>query len=86
VAARRVSPCPAYGCRLVQVVDELWLCPHTARGPATKLGDDVVAEARKELEDRGGYAAALERLEREEEARRELARIRAQRSVRPNQA
>jgi len=54
-----------YKCRLLQITDELWLCPHTSYGPmAWKLG--AVEEARRLLERAGGYQALLERVEAEE--------------------
>jgi hypothetical protein len=68
----------ALGCRMLQVIDELWLCPHSAWGPAADMAD-VVAEARADLEAEGGYAAALARLEADEAARAEVQRLRAER-------
>jgi hypothetical protein len=68
----------ALGCRMLKVIDELWLCPHSAWGPAAGM-DDVVAEARADLDAEGGYGMALARLEADEAARAEVQRLRVAR-------
>ena len=72
-----VKPECRYGCRFLQITDDLWLCPHAAYGQASyKSG--AVAEARALLERSGGYAAVLARLEQEEFTRAEATRARAE--------
>jgi hypothetical protein len=71
--ARRhfVKPRCQFGCRFLQITDELWLCPHAAFGEASyKLG--AVEEARRMMEKAGGYDKLLRALEAQEaEERRE---------------
>jgi hypothetical protein len=58
-AGQREKACP-YKCELVQISDQLWLCPHVAWGWASNLAG-AEADARSLMERSGGYAALLER-------------------------
>lgn len=68
-----VKPKCKYNCRILQVTDSIWLCPHLAYGEGTDLKGAV--EAARELIDRaGGYDAVLARVENAESQRREEAK------------
>jgi hypothetical protein len=58
-AGQREKACP-YKCELVQISDQLWLCPHVAWGWASNLAG-AEADARSLMQRAGGYAALLER-------------------------
>jgi len=61
----------------VCITDELWLCPHAAYGALSyRLG--AVEEARKLLDQAGGYETVLARIVNDEEERKELQRLKRQ--------
>lgn len=62
------EPRCARGCRMVPVLDHLWLCDHAAAGTMTNL-KGVIEDARLLLDRAGGYRALRERLD--EAARRQ---------------
>jgi hypothetical protein len=76
-----VKPSCRFKCRFIQITDELWLCPHASFGAASyKLG--AVEEARRLLEQAGGYDQVLGKIlaeEAEARAERDDAREKARR-------
>ena len=70
-----IKPSCKYGCRFLQVTDELWLCPHAAYGQASYLRG-AVEEGRQLLERAGGYEAVLERIVAAEDKKKEERRER----------
>lgn len=65
-----MKPRCRFGCRFVQITDNLWLCPHASWGEASwKLG--AVDEARQLLEKAGGYDVVLARVIEAEDKKRE---------------
>lgn len=59
-------------CRFILITPDLYLCPHAAYGKATSR-KGAVEEARQLLERQGGYFEVLDRVEAEEERRRQEA-------------
>lgn len=70
-----LTPTCRYGCRFLQISDELWLCPHAAYGQLSyRLG--AVEEARRLLDHAGGYDTVLARVVRDEQAAKDEKRRR----------
>lgn len=65
-----VKPRCRFGCRFIQVSDNLWLCPHASFGSASYLKGAVDA-AWAMVEKAGGYDAIVRRFEAEEGQRKQ---------------
>lgn len=63
------QPKCAYGCRLVPILPDLWLCDHASYGRMAYLRG-CVEQARAMLEHQGGYQRVREDLDRKAELRK----------------